>query len=108
MTMFKFLQLRFPQHQPAPVNKPKPQPKPQPKPVNTVNTEKQKQSQKLILTQHNHGKQEVNNFGFPSNFGQAGIDFPMYDINRYCRLLLPHLSFETHTYVQAAPILLPV
>ena len=28
-------------------------------------------------------KKEVNNFGFPSSFGKAGVDFPMYDPNRY-------------------------
>ena len=28
------------------------------------------------------GKQEVNNFGFPSSFGEAGVDFPMFDLHR--------------------------
>ena len=28
------------------------------------------------------GKKEVNNFGFPTSFGKAGVDFPMYDLNR--------------------------
>ena len=27
-------------------------------------------------------KNEVNNFGFPSSFGKAGVDFPMYDPNK--------------------------
>ena len=38
-------------------------------------------SQQLKLSSNN-GKQEVNNFGFPSSFGQAGVDFPMFDLHR--------------------------
>merc|ERR1711936_1039923 len=47
----------------------------------------QKKSQQLKL--NNENKIEVNNFGFPSSFGQAGVDFPMYDINN-----LPETSFS--------------
>ena len=39
-----------------------------------------KKSEKLQL--NNSLKKEVNNFGFPSSFGKAGVDFPMYDPNR--------------------------
>ena len=29
-----------------------------------------------------NGKKEVSNFGFPSSFGEAGVDFPMFDLHR--------------------------
>ena len=42
------------------------------------NQKSQKKFERLIVP----GKKEVNNFGFPTSFGQAGVDFPMYDLNR--------------------------
>jgi len=37
----------------------------------------------------NNEKKEVNNFGFPSSFGEAGVDFPMFDLHR-----MPSSSFQ--------------
>ena len=49
-------------------------------------SEKKFQQIKLAKDQN---KIEVNNFGFPSSFGEAGVDFPMYDPNN-----LPDTSFR--------------
>ena len=48
----------------------------------------QKKSQQIKLAS-DQNKIEVNNFGFPSSFGEAGVDFPMYDPNN-----LPDTSFR--------------
>ena len=47
---------------------------------NLPNTQNRK-SEKLNQPRNNE-KKEVNNFGFPSSFGEAGVDFPMFDLHR--------------------------
>ena len=42
-----------------------------------------------------NGKKEVKNFGFPSSFGEAGVDFPMFDLHRlgYKNTFIIHFSY---------------
>ena len=46
---------------------------------NLPNTKRKSEQLKQL---RNNGKKEVNNFGFPSSFGEAGVDFPMFDLHR--------------------------
>ena len=48
----------------------------------------QKKFEQIKLAK-DQNKIEVSNFGFPSSFGEAGVDFPMYDPNN-----LPDTSFR--------------